>query len=313
MDEADSAFLKLKQAADDSVSLTSSNAESVFVEGMVPFTPASARGPRPRVRGRDCRGQPGEPSGLQAPASSSPALPADPCTASLRSEIESDTHEFEAESWSLAVDSAYARKQKREVVKRQDVLYGKTARALRPPLSSTWSLVPGHDPQGPQPCLPQGRPCPRTDAAGCVPGSDSALPAAGCLGPRGPLPLNATDPVTCQPPTSGASRLIPAGAQLLVPRGLHLTGVWAPTLRAPPSGPRHFRHLALGSWESWEEGDKSTRSGAVWLWLRHTRVADHTAVPSTADQDHPHRPRARTPSAAKVLAHVPDPLSLLLL
>ncbi|XP_051691494.1 rho guanine nucleotide exchange factor 18 isoform X2 [Oryctolagus cuniculus] len=79
MDEADSVFLKLKQAADDSVSLTSSNAESVFVE--------------------------------------------DPYTASLRSEIESDTHEFEAESWSLAVDSAYARKQKREVVKRQDVLY----------------------------------------------------------------------------------------------------------------------------------------------------------------------------------------------
>lgn len=79
MDEADTAFLKLKQAADDSVPLTSSNAESVFVE--------------------------------------------DPYTASLRSEIESDTHEFEAESWSLAVDSAYARKQKREVVKRQDVLY----------------------------------------------------------------------------------------------------------------------------------------------------------------------------------------------
>lgn len=79
MDEADSVFLKLKQTADDSLSLTSSNAESVFIE--------------------------------------------DPYTASLRCEIESDAHEFEAESWSLSVDVAYAKKQKKEVVKRQDVLY----------------------------------------------------------------------------------------------------------------------------------------------------------------------------------------------
>ncbi|XP_035315273.1 rho guanine nucleotide exchange factor 18 isoform X1 [Cricetulus griseus] len=78
MDEADSVFLKLKQTADDSLSLTSSNAESVFIE--------------------------------------------DPYIASLRCEIESDAHEFEAESWSLSVDLAYAKKQKKEVVKRQDVL-----------------------------------------------------------------------------------------------------------------------------------------------------------------------------------------------
>uniref|UniRef100_A0A8C3WEC1 Rho/Rac guanine nucleotide exchange factor 18 n=2 Tax=Catagonus wagneri TaxID=51154 RepID=A0A8C3WEC1_9CETA len=79
MDEADSAFLKFKQAADDSVSLTSSNAEAIFVE--------------------------------------------DPYTASLKSEVEADAHEFEAESWSLSVDPVYVKKQKREVVKRQDVLY----------------------------------------------------------------------------------------------------------------------------------------------------------------------------------------------
>uniref|UniRef100_A0A8C9BPT0 Rho/Rac guanine nucleotide exchange factor 18 n=1 Tax=Phocoena sinus TaxID=42100 RepID=A0A8C9BPT0_PHOSS len=47
----------------------------------------------------------------------------DPYTASLRREIEADAHEFEAESWSLSVDPAYVKKQKREVVKRQDVLY----------------------------------------------------------------------------------------------------------------------------------------------------------------------------------------------
>ncbi|XP_010723363.1 rho guanine nucleotide exchange factor 18 isoform X1 [Meleagris gallopavo] len=42
---------------------------------------------------------------------------------SLRSEIETDAHEFEAESWSVAVEQPYAKKQKKEVVKRQDVIY----------------------------------------------------------------------------------------------------------------------------------------------------------------------------------------------
>uniref|UniRef100_A0A8C9E1Z9 Rho/Rac guanine nucleotide exchange factor 18 n=1 Tax=Phocoena sinus TaxID=42100 RepID=A0A8C9E1Z9_PHOSS len=79
MDETDTVSLKFKQAADDSLSLTSLNADSIFIE--------------------------------------------DPYTASLRREIEADAHEFEAESWSLSVDPAYVKKQKREVVKRQDVLY----------------------------------------------------------------------------------------------------------------------------------------------------------------------------------------------
>lgn len=56
-----------------------------------------------------------------------PPTPLDPYTATLKGELESDTHEFEAESWSLAVESAYVKKQKKEVVKRQDVLYGKEA------------------------------------------------------------------------------------------------------------------------------------------------------------------------------------------
>lgn len=55
------------------------------------------------------------------------ALPADPYITSLKSEIELDAHKFEAESWSLCVEPAYAKKQKREVVKRQDVLYGEKA------------------------------------------------------------------------------------------------------------------------------------------------------------------------------------------
>lgn len=54
------------------------------------------------------------------------ALPADSCTA-LRSEIESDSREFEAESWSLSVEPSYAKERKKEVVKRQDVIYGEKA------------------------------------------------------------------------------------------------------------------------------------------------------------------------------------------
>ncbi|KAM4807837.1 LOW QUALITY PROTEIN: rho guanine nucleotide exchange factor 18 [Rhinophrynus dorsalis] len=42
---------------------------------------------------------------------------------SLRSELETDAAEFEAESWSSAVEPPYAKKQKKEVIKRQDVIY----------------------------------------------------------------------------------------------------------------------------------------------------------------------------------------------
>lgn len=45
---------------------------------------------------------------------------------SLRSEIETDAHEFEAESWSVAVEQSYGKRQKKDVIKRQDVIYGKS-------------------------------------------------------------------------------------------------------------------------------------------------------------------------------------------
>lgn len=86
------------------------------------------------LRGRGCdpfQCVPKTPAGVaQSQRGSSPqprclTPPSDPCTASLRSEIESDARDFEAESWSLSVDAAYAKTQKKEVVKRQDVLYGK--------------------------------------------------------------------------------------------------------------------------------------------------------------------------------------------
>ncbi|XP_078279855.1 rho guanine nucleotide exchange factor 18 [Rhinoraja longicauda] len=42
---------------------------------------------------------------------------------SLKAELEVDGQEFEAETWSVAVDQAYAKKQSKEVIKRQDVIY----------------------------------------------------------------------------------------------------------------------------------------------------------------------------------------------
>lgn len=41
----------------------------------------------------------------------------------LRAEIETDAQDFEVESWSLAVDQIYAKQYKKEVVKRQDIIY----------------------------------------------------------------------------------------------------------------------------------------------------------------------------------------------
>ncbi|NXY21015.1 ARHGI factor, partial [Atrichornis clamosus] len=47
----------------------------------------------------------------------------DAYSVSLRSEIETDAHEFEAESWSVAVEQSYAKRQKKDMIKRQDVIY----------------------------------------------------------------------------------------------------------------------------------------------------------------------------------------------
>lgn len=133
MDEADSVFLKFKQAADDSLSLTSSNAEPIFVEGTVPldsFVDVPQSPPTREGLGRtQCvhgmRAGAAQSQRGPGPEQQPPVPPSDPCTASLRSEIEADARNFEAESWSLSVDAAYAKKQKKEVVKRQDILYGK--------------------------------------------------------------------------------------------------------------------------------------------------------------------------------------------
>ncbi|NXG21356.1 ARHGI factor, partial [Grallaria varia] len=57
-----------------------------------------------------------------APSTADSIFLEDVYSVSLRSEIETDAHEFEAESWSVAVEQAYANRHK-NVKKRQDVIY----------------------------------------------------------------------------------------------------------------------------------------------------------------------------------------------
>lgn len=44
---------------------------------------------------------------------------------SLWSDLSSDAQEFEAESWSLVVDPSFCSRQDKDVIKRQDVIFGK--------------------------------------------------------------------------------------------------------------------------------------------------------------------------------------------
>ncbi|NWI26664.1 ARHGI factor, partial [Sula dactylatra] len=58
-----------------------------------------------------------------APSTADSVFLEDAYSVCLRSEIETDAHEFEAESWSVAVEQSYAKRQKKDVIKRQDVIY----------------------------------------------------------------------------------------------------------------------------------------------------------------------------------------------
>lgn len=51
-------------------------------------------------------------------------FPSDAHYAAVRSDLESDAQDLEVESWSLAVDQQFVKKHPKEVVKRQDVIYG---------------------------------------------------------------------------------------------------------------------------------------------------------------------------------------------
>lgn len=43
----------------------------------------------------------------------------------MRAELDADAQDLEAESWSLAVEPQHVKKHTKEMVKRQDVIYGK--------------------------------------------------------------------------------------------------------------------------------------------------------------------------------------------
>ncbi|XP_077129657.1 rho guanine nucleotide exchange factor 18 isoform X3 [Ranitomeya variabilis] len=58
-----------------------------------------------------------------APSTTEPVFVEDAFYSSVRTELEGDAVEFEFESWSSAVEPPYAKKQKKEVIKRQDVIY----------------------------------------------------------------------------------------------------------------------------------------------------------------------------------------------
>ncbi|NWR77255.1 ARHGI factor, partial [Centropus unirufus] len=58
-----------------------------------------------------------------APSTADSIFLEDAYSVSLRSETETDAHEFEAESWSVAVEESYAKRQRKDVRKRQDVIY----------------------------------------------------------------------------------------------------------------------------------------------------------------------------------------------
>ncbi|XP_056426375.1 rho guanine nucleotide exchange factor 18 [Hyla sarda] len=58
-----------------------------------------------------------------APSTTESVFVEDAFYSSVRAELEGDAVEFEFESWSSAVEPPYAKKQKKEVIKRQDVIY----------------------------------------------------------------------------------------------------------------------------------------------------------------------------------------------
>lgn len=57
----------------------------------------------------------------------SPAGP-DVILSQLLSDLEADGKEFEADSWSLAVDNSFLQQHRMDVMKRQDVIYGEGTR-----------------------------------------------------------------------------------------------------------------------------------------------------------------------------------------
>lgn len=72
---------------------------------------------------------------MQITPASSLFLGADMNEGQLMGDFEMDSKQLEAQSWSQVVDGKFLRQQKKDVVKRQDVIYGERCDEIK----TTWS------------------------------------------------------------------------------------------------------------------------------------------------------------------------------
>lgn len=62
---------------------------------------------------------------------------------SILSDLAADAADYEAESWSLAVEHKFCKKQDKRAVKRQDVIYGERTVTFRQSKRSSPQVAPG--------------------------------------------------------------------------------------------------------------------------------------------------------------------------
>lgn len=70
----------------------------------------------------------------------SPPPTTDAVDSSVLSELSADAADYEAESWSLAVEHKFCKKQDKRAVKRQDVIYGERAVTFRDATRVSWEV-----------------------------------------------------------------------------------------------------------------------------------------------------------------------------
>lgn len=66
--------------------------------------------------------------------------------ATVRADLESDAQDLEVESWSVAVEQQHVKKHSKEMVKRQDVIYGKRDFTFTDPLYKALDWIVDNEP-----------------------------------------------------------------------------------------------------------------------------------------------------------------------
>lgn len=94
--------------------------------------------------GTGTRGHGGTRGAGTAPSASCPPGP-DVVLNQLLSDLEADGKDFEADSWSLAVDNSFLQQHKMDVMKRQDVIYGEGQRGRGHGGTGCWGQWGGRD------------------------------------------------------------------------------------------------------------------------------------------------------------------------